>query len=184
MEIEAKSENKELNSLVAITVVIVSVFLALSHLKDNNLVHGMEFTKADSVDVWNEYQAERVKLHVDENALAALSVVRAESPQALAAEQQRLEKQIVKYKTQSDVLSAKAHAADAHYEAMESRHEQFDVEDGVLSITLALTAVAALTEIYWLLATGWGFAAFGIVMGLAGMFNWPLHPEVLTRLLG
>jgi len=47
-----------------------------------------------------------------------------------------------------------------------------------------LTGVAALTELYWLLATGWGFAAFGIFMGLAGIFQWPVHPEFLANLLG
>ncbi len=184
MEIEAKSENKKLNSFVAITVVIVSVFLAISKLKDDNLVRGMEFVKADSVDIWNEYQAERIKLHNDENALSLLSVVHPESAKALAAETARLNKQIAKYTQQSEVLSAKAHAADAHYQIMNFRHDQFDIEDGVLSITLALTAVAALTEIYWLLATGWGFAVFGIIMGLAGMFGWGIHPEALVSFLG
>jgi hypothetical protein len=184
LEIEAKTENRRLNSLVAITVVIVSVFLAISKLKDDNLVRAMAFVKADSVDIWNEYQSERIKLHNDENALALLGVVKSDSSDALAKEKARLETQIAKYTAQSGNLAAKARAADAHYEAMNFRHDQFDVEDGVLSITLALTAVAALTEITWLLWVGWGFAAFGIVMGLAGTFEWPLHPEVLTQLLG
>ena len=184
MEIEAKSENKSLNSLVAITVVIVSVFLALSHLKDDNLVREMAFVKADSVDVWNQYQAERIKLHNDENAVAALKLTHAEDPAAQAKEIARLDKQMAKYTIESAALSAKARAADARYEALNFRHDQFDIEDGVLSITLALTAVAALTEIVWLLWVGWAFAGFGIVMGLAGMLGWSLHPETLTRLIG
>ena len=184
LEIEAKTENKRLNSFVAITVVIVSVFLAISKLKDDNLVRGMAFVKTDSVDIWNEYQSERIKLHNDENALAMLGVVKSENPQALAAEKSRLEKQIAKYNAQSPALAAKAQASDARYDAMNYRHEQFDVEDGVLSITLALTAVAALTELVWLLWVGWGFAAFGIFMGLAGIFEWPFHPEVITKFLG
>jgi hypothetical protein len=184
MEIEAKSENRELNARVAITVVIVSIFLALSHLKDDNLVRSMEFTKADSVDLWNEYQAERIKLLDDENAQGVLTTLHAGDAAALGRETARLMGQIAKYTTQSAALQVKARAADRRYEAMESRHEQFDIEDGVLSITLGLTAVAALTEIGWLLMTGWGFAAFGIIMGLAGMFGWPLHPEWLVKFLG
>jgi len=184
LEIEAKTENKKLNSLVAITVVIVSVFLAISKLKDDNLLRGMAFVKADSVDIWNEYQSERIKLHNDENALAFLGVVKSESPAALAAEKARLEAQMAKYTAQSRGLAARAQASDARYEAMNYRHDQFDLEDGVLSITLALTAVAALTEITWLLWTGWGFAGFGILMGLAGIFQWPIHPEILTKFLG
>ena len=80
--------------------------------------------------------------------------------------------------------SAKARGQDARHDALNYRHDQFDIEDGILSITLALTAVAALTETYWLLMVGWGFGAFGVLMGLAGIFEWPLHPEILTRWLG
>lgn len=184
MEIEAKSENRKLNSMVAITVVIVSVFLAISKLKDDNLVRGMEFVKSDSVDVWNEYQAERIKLHNDENTLVTLGVLHSDDVAALARERRRLVQQVAKYNVNSAELARKARAADARYEAMNFRHDQFDIEDGVLSITLALTAVAALTEIYWLLATGWAFAAFGIVMGLAGIFEWPIHPDLIAGFLG
>jgi hypothetical protein len=184
MEIEAKSENKRLNALVATTVVIISVYLAISKLIDDDIVRSMEFIKSDSVDVWNEYQAERIKLHGDENALHLLDIVHADNAQALAGEQQRLGDQLAKYKTEAPKLAAKARAADSQYESLKSRHEQFDVEDGILSISLALMAVAALTEIYWLLATSWGFALFGFVMGLAGIFDWGLHPEALVKFLG
>jgi len=185
LEIEPeKTEDKRLNSLVAITVVIVSVFLAISKLKDDNIVRQMAFIKADSVDVWNEYQAERIKLHADENALRALSLSAPHNAQDFAAEKSRLEDAIARYKSQSDTLKAKAAETDLRYKKFEERHDQFDIEDAVLSITLALTGVAALTELYWLLATGWGFAAFGIFMGLAGIFQWPVHPEFLANLLG
>src|SRR3974390_395999 len=141
MEIEAKSENRKLNSLVAITVVIVSVFLAISKLKDDNIVREMAFVKADAVDVWNQYQAERIKLHNEENVLTMLSVLHSENPEALAAEKGRLKAQIAKYTTQSARLDAKARGQDARHDALNYRHDQFDIEDGILSITLALTAV-------------------------------------------
>lgn len=183
MEIEATSENKKLNSLVAITVVLVSVFLAISKLKDDNLVRSMEFTKADSVDIWNEYQAERIKLHNDENALHLLATLKTPDAAALQAETTRLNGQISKYTMQSTALAAKARAADARYKALDLRHDQFDMEDGVLSITLALTAVAALTEMTWLLAVAWAFAAFGFLIGLSGMLGWSFHPELLVHAL-
>jgi hypothetical protein len=184
LELEAKSENKELNGRVAITVLIVSVFLALSHLKDDNLVREMAFVKSDSVDVWNQYQAEKIKLHLDENQAHALSVLPAADSAASVAEKARLEKQVAKYTAEAAQLSDKARDEDKDYKKLEFRHDQYDVEDGVLSITLALTAVAALTEISWLLVTGWVFGAFGIVMGLAAMLGLGLHPEFLVNLLG
>ena len=185
MEIDAKkSEDKRLNSLVAITVVVVSVFLAVSKLKDDNIVRRMDFVKADSVDIWNEYQAERIKLHNDENTLSALKMDPPKDARAATGEEARLAAAIAKYKLQSDQLAAKARGTDDLYRAIEYRHDQFDIEDALLSITLALTGVAALAEAYWLLMTGWGFATFGIFMGLAGIFQWPIHPEALARFLG
>ena len=184
MEIEAKSHNERLNSLVAITVLIVSLFSTATRLKDDNLIRAMEYVKADSLDLWNEYQAERIKLHGDENGSKLLSLLRVQNAAAALLEQKRLQTQIAKYERQSAELSVKAKAQEARYNALKSRHEQFDTEEGILSVTLALTAVAALTELSWLLVVGWAFAVFGIVMGLAGMFGWPLHPEILTELFG
>src|ERR1700691_2017303 len=101
MEIEAKSENASLNTLVATTVLIISVFLAIEKVKDDNLVRNMSRVKTESVDVWNQYQAERIKLHLDENASAMLKVTGSANADAAAAEQQRLSGQITKYAKQS-----------------------------------------------------------------------------------
>src|SRR5580700_504775 len=101
MEIEAKSENALLNRMVATTVLIISVFLAVEKVKDDNLVRDMSRVKTESVDVWNQYQAARIKLHLDENASAALKVTGGANADAAAAEQQRLSSQITKYTNES-----------------------------------------------------------------------------------
>jgi len=66
---------KRLNDLVAITVVILSVFMAVTKIKDDNIVQAMQLAKADAVDSWAEYQAARIKLHLDENSLAQLQAL-------------------------------------------------------------------------------------------------------------
>ena len=56
----------------------------------------MQKAKADSVDAWSEYQASRVKLHVDENSLSQLLVVlihRTLNSMAITNQSQRLRKQ-------------------------------------------------------------------------------------------
>lgn len=69
VEINTEAQNKRLNTLVAITVVILSVFMGISKIKDDDLVQTMQLTKADAVDRWSEYQAKKVKLHLTENSL-------------------------------------------------------------------------------------------------------------------
>ncbi len=184
MEIEAKSENASLNTLVATTVLIISVFLAIEKVKDDNLVRNMSRVKTESVDVWNQYQAERIKLHLDENASALLKVTGGANAQAVAVEQQRLSGQITKYTNESAQLFVTARGDDVQYGELSFHHDQFDLSDALLSIALALTAVSALSAAYWLLIVGWGFGALGLLMGVSGFAGWSVHPELLTRLLG
>src|ERR1700750_1765389 len=71
----ARADDKRLNNLVAITVVIRTVFGAITKVKDDNINQAMQKAKADAVDAWAEYQFARVKLHVDENGLNQLRLL-------------------------------------------------------------------------------------------------------------
>ena len=55
----SQGSDKTLNRLVALTVVVLSVFMGLANIKDDNLVQAMQLAKSDAVDTWSEYQASR-----------------------------------------------------------------------------------------------------------------------------
>jgi len=74
-DVSTEGSNKRLNNLVAVTVVILSVFMAISKIKDDNIVQAMQKAKSESVDAWAEYQAVRIKLHLDENSLSELRLM-------------------------------------------------------------------------------------------------------------
>jgi len=110
-DVKTEGSNKRLNDLVAVTVVILSVFMAVGNIKDGNIGQAMQKAKADSVDAWSEYQAARVKLHVDENGLAQLRLLETASSydRALAAKQAvEYEAYIKKYEARSKETRAKA----------------------------------------------------------------------------
>ena len=73
---------------------------------------------------------------------------------------------------------------DSRYEALEYRHDQFDMADALCSIALALSAVAALAGRKHLLYGAWGAGALGAIMGIAGIAGWNIHPEWLASFLG
>ena len=79
--------------------------LAVCKVKDDNIVQAMQKALLTSVDAWNEYQAARIKLHVDENALSTLRLHReppAPSTRTLAAKQAAdYEADIKKYQERS-----------------------------------------------------------------------------------
>ena len=68
VEVSAEAKDKRLNRLVAITVVVLSVFMGLSNIKDGNIVQAMQQAQANAVDRWGEYQATRTKTHIAEAA--------------------------------------------------------------------------------------------------------------------
>jgi hypothetical protein len=46
-----------------------------------------------------------------------------------------------------------------------------------------MLAVASLTQLPWLYLLALLPSCFGVVMGLAGLVGWGLHPDVLVKLL-
>jgi len=186
VEVDTASDDKRLNRLVAVTVVILSVFMAISKVKDDNIVQAMQKAKSESVDAWTEYQAARIKLHVDENGLAALRLLETTGvDKALAARQAaEYESDIKKYQARSAETMAKAKALEAEYDRLNFRDDQFDLSDAFLSIGVALAAVAALAETFWLLGVAWGSGAIGLGFGIAGFAGLNLRPEWLAQLLG
>ncbi len=189
MEADVKTEgaNKWLNDRVAITVVILSVFMAISQVKTGNINQAMQKAKSESVDAWAEYQAARIKLHVDENGLNTLRLLETTGSidKELAAKQAaEYEADIKKYIGRSAETRAKAESLEKEYDRLNFRDDQFDISDAFLSIAIALAAVAALTETLWLLFVAWGSGAFGLLLGAAGFLGFRLRPEWLASLLG
>lgn len=55
LDIGTDNDNKRLNRLVAITVVLLSVFGAVTKIKDDNILQAMQKAKSESVDAGAEY---------------------------------------------------------------------------------------------------------------------------------
>ena len=187
MDTDAKGANDRLNNLVAITVVIISVFMAVSNVKDGNIGQNMALEKSDAVDTWSEYQSAKLKLHLAENALSELTVLasaQGADAAVIAKEKTRLEGAIGKYTGKSAQLMQTAKAHEAAYDALNVHDDQFDMSEAFLSIALALAATAALVGLNWLLYVCWGASAMGFVMGMAGFLGLNLHSDFAARLLG
>jgi hypothetical protein len=94
------------------------------------------------------------------------------------------EADIAKYTERSKETMAKAKALEAEYDRLNFRDDQFDLSDAFLSIAIALAAVAALADTFWLLYVAWASGGFGVLMGAAGFIGWNLRPEWLAALFG
>lgn len=187
IEVSAEAKDKRLNRMVAITVVILSIFTGVANIKDGNIVQAMQQTQSNSVDRWNEYQADRTKLHLAETAKVELAAIGATSRAAAASAAPAitgLDHDIAKYRAESPELAREAHGFADQYDAINLHDDQFDASDAAIATAISMAAVAALVESTWLLYAAWAFGAFGLFMGVCGFAGWSFHPDVLSNFLG
>lgn len=183
IDVSAEAKDKRLNSLVAITVVVLSVFMGLCGIKDGNVVQAMAQAQALSVDKWNEYQAARTKLHIVEAARTQIALLAAD-PAKAAPVLASYDDEIAKYTAKTPQLAADAKAQSDLYDALNVHDDQFDASDAAISTAISIAAVSALVESGWLLGAAWAFGGFGLFMGLCGFLGWGFHPALLSGLLG
>ncbi|MBK9081688.1 MAG: DUF4337 family protein [Rhizobiales bacterium] len=188
MEVETSSEssNKKLNNMVAITVVILSVFLAFQNVKSGNVAQAIEQTKADTLDKWNQYQAARLKHDLAEVALSMNKVMTGAAgvdAATLAAERDKIEKAVVAYVDREKRYSAEARELEQSLKSLNKRDDQFDVAEAVVSLALAISAIAILAESWMLLGLAWAFGVFGVTMGGSAMAGYDLYPAWLVDLI-
>ncbi|MBB4838356.1 hypothetical protein HNP52_001407 [Sphingomonas kyeonggiensis] len=182
IEVSAEAKDKSLNRKVAITVVVLSVFMGLCGIKDGNIVQAMQQAQSASVDTWNEYQATKTKQHVAEASRVQIAALA--DPKRAAPVLAGLDAEIAKYKAEAPRLAADAKAQSDQYDALNVHDDQFDASDAAVSTAISIAAVAALVESGWLLWAGWAFGAFGLFMGLCGFLGWGFHPALLSGVLG
>ncbi|WP_375397736.1 DUF4337 domain-containing protein [uncultured Sphingomonas sp.] len=184
VEVSAEAKDKRLNRLVAITVVILSVFTGVCNIKDGNIVQAMAQAKADSVDRWAEYQATKTKQHIAETARGEIATLAGPTNGAAAAATRALDVDIARYRAKAPGLAGEAQGFADRYDALNVHDDQFDASEALVSTAISMAAVSALVESFWLLIAAWAFGAMGLFMGICGFAGFAFHPDVLSSFLG
>ena len=85
--------------------------------------------------------------------------------------------------TKKDSLRLQAESDQRTYDTMNYRDDQFDLSDTLLALAISMLALTSLTRKRWLYWVAMVPTAIGVLMGLAGLFGWHIHPDTITRLL-
>src|SRR5215470_1460488 len=185
-KVEAKNTRK-LNTLVAISVALLATFMGVCKTKDDNIVQAMQQAQVDKIDNYSWYQARNVREEIAKATVAELTAQAAAAPpqaqqsyQDKIKEYQAIEQDQAQKKT---IQQADAEKADKTYNDLNYHDDQFDLSDAMLALAISLLALTALTQKRWLFVLAMLPTFFGIVMGLAGLFGWSIHPNSLIRLL-
>ena len=176
-----------LNTWVAITVALLATFIGVTKVKDDNIVQAMQQAQADKLDDWAFYQARNIREEIARAELSSLEIERgASSPVRHAAydtvisRYQALEEEQA---TKKRALQEKAEQDQKTYDALNYRDDQFDLADALLAIAISMLALTSLTRKRWLFWVAMVPTAFGLLMGLAGLFSWHVHPNAIASLL-
>ncbi len=185
--ISTAEASSRLSNWVAVTVALLSTFLGVCKVKDDNVVQAMQQAQADKLDHWAFYQARNLRQEVAEATLVQLELARASlaAPQAAG-----YDAAIAKYRalamdqaSKKEALQQQALQDQKSYDDLNYRDDQFDLSDAAIAIVIAVLAVTALTQLWPLYWAALVPTAFGVVMGVAGLAGWHIHPDMLVKLL-
>jgi hypothetical protein len=185
-----KADVSRLHSHIAILVAGAATFMALCNVKDGNIVQAMAQDQAKAVDAWAYYQAKGMKLNLAESMMDQLTLQRTLAPVAgevRAILDQKIAsyaEQVKKYEREKEEIKATAEGFEKEYDRLNLHDDQFDMAEALISISLALFGITALTRkktVFWLAGV---FSGIGALLGLAGFLGFNIHPDFLARLLG
>ncbi len=182
-----ESRAAALNAAVAITVAVLATFMGICKVKDDNIVQAMQQAQADKLDHWAYYQARNLRQEVAEATATQLALTlqgtKPANPEAYGAAIDKYRALAQDQGRKKEEMRAAAENDQKAYDALNYRDDQFDLSDALLAIAIAMLAVTALTRLWPLFYVSLVPTTFGSMMGVAGLAAWPIHPDVLIKLL-
>jgi hypothetical protein len=188
-EVETKGDpgRERLNMMIAISVAVLSTFVALSNIKDGNIVQSMTVAQSGAVDTWSQYQAKRLRQALAENGVREGEMLLEVVPQEKRANVDKLialhKKDIERYDKDKKELADKAKGLEEQYDKLGAVDDQFDLADAVLTLSLTMMAATALVGKKPLLYFAWVMMALGFYIGLGGFLGYAVHPDALIKFL-
>ncbi len=183
---DQKERNSRLNAMVAVSIAIIATFMGICNVKDGNIVQAMQMAQVDRNDQWAFGQSKSIKSKIFETTAARLEIdarTSSDPRQLLALAREYRAKAAAEEKDKETAFDAAKTAAKS-YDDWNLRDDQFDMSESALSLAISLFAITALTHKRWLYFVGVVPSVFGIILGLAGLFGWGIHPDAFAKFLG
>jgi hypothetical protein len=166
---EAAEKRENFGRRAAVVVSIMAALLAIASLAGSRASTEAILAQAKATDTYNEYQANSLKRHVNDDDAAQLRILASGTAAQDAAEQQAasLEQAVTdKYQPAQDQLLPAAQDLEHERDLAESRHRGFQTAEAAFQLGIVLASISIVARARWLLAVGAGLGALGIVLGL------------------
>lgn len=178
LEDAVESEDKK----VALIIAILALFLALAEAGAKNAEHRSTEQNIESSDLFNFYQAKKLRSTIAETAVQAFEVERlaATDPKAQEAFERQIgdwkavvakfEKDPKKPEDSLDAIQERAVAATEGRELSNRKLEHFEYASGALQIAIVLASAAIITGITALAWIAGGLGVIGAILMAFGYF--------------
>jgi len=177
---ETAVEAKEKDRTVALLIAILALLLALSEAGAKRAQHFSTEKNIEASDLFNFYQAKRVRSSIAETAAAALEAQKVAAPPmaqeafdrqigAFKAAVARYEKDPKKPEDSLDALQERASALLEAREFANRRLENYEFSSGALQIAIVLASAAIITGANALLWMSVGLGVIGAVLAALGL---------------
>jgi hypothetical protein len=179
---ETAVEAKEKDRTVALVIAILAALLALSEAGAKRAQHVSTETNLEASDLFNFYQAKRMRASIADASAATLETQKATLVDATAREAferqiaafratvQTLENDPKKPEDSLEALERRAHEATEARELANHRLERYELGSGLTQIAIVLASASIITSISALIWFAGALGALGAVLTGLGFF--------------
>jgi len=155
--------------------------MALCNVKDGNIVQAMSQAQSHSIDAWSYFQAKSTKQSIAENTLELLKTQNTSGNDSTI---KKYEAQVSRYEQEKTEIKHQAEGFQKEYDDINLFDDQFDMTEALLTISIAMLGITALTQKKWLLYFSSVVGLIGIILGLAAFMKISLHSDLVSKILG
>ena len=170
---EQSDEREQFGRRVAVLVAVSAALLAVASLSGNRFAEQAVLDQARASDAFNEYQANSLKLHINEDTTAVLTLLGKGTPNeaaAKAAADKLVAANQAKYQPNKDRLLPKARGYVAAQERAEAQHRVVQFSEAALQLTIVLLSISIITRSRLLVGGAGIVGAAGALLLLDGQF--------------
>ncbi len=172
---EAAEAPQRFGRHAAVLVSILAALLAIAAIAANRAMTEALLSQQKASDAWNEFQANSLKRHINEETAALLRLLATGGPREAEAEQRAAALEAdatTKYRPSQDRLQQEAHALEHERDLAERRHRRFEVAEAGFQLAIVLSSIAIVAGAIALLWAGGILGLVSLLFLLNGFFLW------------
>jgi hypothetical protein len=169
------SQPRQLDTLAAVTTVIAVAILTVVQIKANSVSSEALSAQGEMINNYNWFQARQIRQLVADATAVQLELAARDAPDALRSRLEAKARKFAVIATQQNARKEEQRddgaAAEARFKRLTVQSSSFDLAQGILTLSVAMFALVALTDKLWLYALALAPLAAGIVLCGLAMFS-------------